>query len=226
MAGVRNKEIQVQKPAQSLAHFQAKVASADDVETGLVKPLLIGGGTVLALVVGYFAFSSWQAGKVERYEASRAEILRALEADPKVASAPGDFEKRLRESLPGLEQLAKEAPSSRRAQALAEVASYRLMLDGKGGGVPPAATTPLGKVQAGARLVALGQGKEALDLLLPLRGKAKAGETWADLYWVTLMDARRLTGDRAGALKDLSDYRTEFKGEGYIRRLEQMAQGI
>jgi len=61
---------------------------------------------------------------------------------------------------------------------------------------------------------------------LPLRGKAKAGETWADLYWVTLMDAGRLTGDRAGALKDLSDYRTEFKGEGYIRRLEQVAQGI
>ncbi|MBK8727067.1 MAG: hypothetical protein IPL96_13760 [Holophagaceae bacterium] len=226
MAGIRNKEIQVQKPAQSLAHFQAKVASADDLETGLVKPLLIGGGTVLVLVIGYFAFSSWQTGRVERFEASRAELLKAIEGDPKVPAAAADYEKRLRENLPALDRLAKEAPGSRRAQAVAEAGSYHLMLEGKTGTATMVPSGSVGKVQSAARLIALGQGKEALDLLLPLRGKAKAGEPWADFYWVTLMDARRLTGDRAGALQDLSDYRKEFQGEGYIRLLERMAKGI
>lgn len=227
MAGVRNKEIQVQKPAQSLAHFQAKLASADDVETGMVRQLVIGGVAVALLVAGYFGYRAWQTGKVERFETARAEILMAIEGDVQAPYASQDYEKRLRENLPALEKLAKEAPGSRRAQALSEVQSFHLMLDGQAGAASPApASTPVAKIQDAGRLVALGRGKEALDLLLPLRGKATAGQPWADLYWTTLLDARRLTGDRAAALKDLSDYRKEFQGEGSYRRLEQMAQGI
>ncbi len=226
MADVRNKEIQVQKPAQSLAHFQAKLASAEDVETGMVRQLAVGGAVVVLLVGGWFGYRAWQSSRVERYESARAEILMAMEGDPQAPASPQDFEKRLREQLPALEKLAQEAPGPRRAQALTEVQSFRLMLDGKAGGAAPAPATPVAKVQAAGRLVALGQGKEALDLLLPLRSKATAGQPWADLYWSTLMDARRLTGDRAAALKDLSDYRKEFQGEGSYRRLEQMVQGI
>jgi hypothetical protein len=226
MADIRNKEIQVQKPAQSLAHFQAKLASAEDVETGMVRQLLVGSGVVLVLVAGWFGYRSWQAGRVERFESARAEVLMAIEGDPQVPYSPQDFEKRLREHLPALEKLAREAPGARRSEALAEVQSFHLMLDGKAAGPAPAPATPVAKVQAAGRLVALGQGKEALDLLLPLRGKATASQPWSDLYWSTLLDARRLTGDRAAALKDLSDYRKEFQGEGNYRRLEQMVQGI
>jgi hypothetical protein len=226
MADIKNKEIQVQKPAQSLAHFQSKVASADDVETGLVKPLLIGGGTVVALVIGYFGYANWQAGRLERYETSRTEVLRAIVGDPKAPAGLSDLEKRVRDNLPALEQLAKSAPGARRAEAQAEVDAFRLMLDGKTATPLPAPSTPETRIQLAARLVALGKGAEAVDLLKPLRGKATAAQTWSDLYWATLIDARRLTGDRAAALQDLSDYKAEFKGEGSTRLLERMVQGI
>lgn len=226
MANIRNKEIQVQKPAQSLAHFQAKLASADDVETGMVKQLLIGGAVLVLAAAGWFGYQAWAKGRVERFETSRAEILQAIEGDAQAPFSAQDYEKRLREQLPVLEKLAASAPGSRRSEAQAEVQAFRLILDGKAAGTLPAPTTPAGKVLLAGRHVGVGQGKEALDLLLPLRGKATPGQPWADLYWATLLDARRLTGDRAAALKDLSDYRKAFPGEGVHRLLEQKIQGI
>ncbi len=226
MADIRNKEIQVQKPAQSLAHFQAKLASAEDVETGLVRQLLIAGGVVVLLAGGYVGYRAWQSGRLERFEASRAEVLRAIEGDPAANETPQAFEQRLKENLPALDKLAREAPGARRTSALAEANAFHLMLDGKATGLLPAPDGPVGRIQAAARLVALGQGKPALDLLLPLRGKATAGQPWADFYWSTLMDARCLAGDRAAALKDLSDYRAEFPQGGAYRQLEQKALGL
>ncbi len=226
MADIRNKEIQVQKPAQSLAHFQAKLASADDVETGLVRPLLVTGGVLVLLVAGFFGYRAWQVGRIERFEASRAELLRAIEGDPQSVDASQGYEQRLRANLPALEKLALEAPGSRRASALAEANAFHLMLEGKSATELPAPEGPLERIQAAARFVALGQGKPALDLLLPLRGKAKAGAPWADVYWTTLMDARCLSGDRAAALKDLSDYRAEFPQGAAFAQLEQKAKGI
>lgn len=220
----RNKVIQVQKPAQSLQAFQRKVASGEDVQAGLLKPMLITAGTLLALGVMFFGFRAWRASVVDRFESDLATLEISVTGDPMAPAPPVDLEKRMRDALPQLEALAQKAPGDEKARAEGLLASWKLQLDGKGG-IPAQQNDAWGKLRLAQKQVAMGQGTEALATLGSLRKAADPGQAWASVYWTTLMDANRLKGDRAQALKDLADYKARFKTQA-DPAVERMIQGV
>lgn len=220
----KNKIIQVQKPAQSLQAFQKKVASGEDVQTGLLRPMLITAGVVLGLGVAVFGFRSWRASVVEKYEAELAALEIDVTGDPMAPAPPADLEKRMRDKLPQLEALVGRAPGAEKAAAEGLLASWKLQLDGKGG-VPAVQDDAWGKLRLAQKQVAMGQGAEALATLGGLRKDADPGKAWSSVFWTTLMDANRLQGDRAQALKDLGDYKARFKTQA-DPAVERMVQGV
>ncbi|MBI4914034.1 MAG: hypothetical protein HY823_14990 [Acidobacteria bacterium] len=225
MAVNRNKEIQVQRPAQSLEHFKSKVASAEDVPSGILKPVLMGAGVLVLGLLAWGGISTIRTRAVERHEAALASILREVEGSASNPLAPADMEKRMREKLPALEALASAAPSSRKAVALGLAAKWRLAVDGKA--TPPAeAGDPWGRLRLAQQKLALGQGPEAQALLAPLQKDATPQEAWSSLFWTTLMESHRLTGNRAQALKDFSEYRDRFKAQGDPFGLDNLLKSI
>ncbi len=226
MATPKSKEIQVQKPAQSLAHFQQKIEQGQDLQTGILKPLLIGAGVVVVLVAGYFGFSAWQDNRVEIFEGSLAEINQGLDGAGPTPIGADQLEKTMRERLPKLEALVKSAPGPRKASSEGLLASWRLSLDGKASAPAPASKDPWSRIAQAERAIALGQGQEALNLLAPLRGDAFPKEAWANLYWNTQVEADRLTGNRDQAWKDFADYKDRFKDRAVTVLMERTLQGI
>jgi len=209
-ANIKSKEIQVQKPAQSLQAFQQKLASGDDSQVTLLKPLLIGTGIVAALAIGFFGFRAWRTNAIEKHEAAVAELLFEVQGDGLTPVPPADIEKRMRERLPRLETLAKGAPGPVADITEGMLASWCLQLDGAA--TPPAlGSDPWDRLRLAQRQVALGQAEEASSTLKPLRGNAKPDAPWAPLYWATLLDLHRLKGDRAEAWKDYAEYKALFK---------------
>jgi predicted negative regulator of RcsB-dependent stress response len=200
----RNKVIQVQRPAESLQHFQQKVASSQDLRVGYLKPLLIGATVLLALGLGFFGFRAMRQNRVEQHEAALAQLNLEVAGDPAAPAAPAELEKRMRERLPRLEALARKAPGPSKAATEAILASWRLQLDGKGS-FPALTKDPWDLLRLAQKQVALGEGKEALATLARLKGSADPSTPWASLYWPTLMDAHRLLGDRENALKDFAE---------------------
>jgi predicted negative regulator of RcsB-dependent stress response len=224
-APVKSKEIQVQKPAQSLQAFQKKLETGQGSDLSLFKPILIGTGVILVAALGYFGFTTWKANAVAKHETALAELFLAVQGDPKTPAQPGDIEKRMRENLPKLEALAQSAPSSQKAVTEGLLAIWRLELDGKGG-VAPTTTDPWSRLRSAQRQIALGQGQEALGILEPLRATAKPGEAWADIYWKTLLKARALQGDRPQALKDYAEYKDRFRERADVAGVERILIGI
>ena len=220
----RNKVIQVQKPAQSLQAFQQKVASGEDVQTGLLRPMLIAAGTVLALGIIVFGYRSWRASVVERFESDLATLQLEVNGDAMAPAPATDVEKHMREKLPALEALVQRAPGAEKASAEGLLASWKLQLDGKGA-IPAVQDDAWGKLRLAQKQVALGQGAEALATLSSLRKDAEPGKAWSSVFWSTLMDANRLKGDRAQALKDLADYKARFKTQA-DPAVEKMVQGV
>ena len=226
MATPKAKEIQVQKPAQSLAHFQQKIEQGQDLQTGMLKPLLIGASVVVLLVGGYFGFSAWQDNRVEAFEGKLAEITQGIDGAGPTPIGADQLEKTMRERLPRLEALVKSAPGPRRTSSEGLLASWRLSLDGKSLAPPSAAKDPWSRIAQAERAIALGQGKEALDLLAPLRGEAFPKVAWANRYWNTLVEADRLAGNRDQAWKDFADYKDRFKDRAVTVLMERTLQGI
>ncbi len=226
MATPKSKEIQVQKPAQSLAHFQQKLAQGQDLQTGILKPLLIGAGAVVLLVAGYFGYSAWQDNRIDAFEATLAEVTAGVEGSGPAPLGAGQVETTMRERLPKLEALVKVAPASRRVSSQGLLASWKLSLDGKSPSTSAAPKDPWSRIALAERAVALGQGKEALDLLTPLRSSATPKEDWANLYWNTLVEADRLAGNRDQAWKDFADYKVQFKERAVTVLMERTLQGI
>lgn len=226
MATPKAKEIQVQKPAQSLAHFQQKIAQGQDLQTGMLKPLLIGAGAIVLLVCGFFGYSSWQDNQLEAYESNLATITQGLEGTGPAPVAPAQIESTLRERLPKLEALVKTAPGSRKASAEGLLASWKLALDGKASASAAPAKDPWARIAQAERAIALGQGKEALALLSTLRKSASPNEDWANLYWNTLVEADRLSGNRDQAWKDYTDYKDLFKDRAVTVLMDRTLQGI
>jgi predicted negative regulator of RcsB-dependent stress response len=220
----KNKVIQVQKPAQSLQAFQKKVASGEDISPGLLRPMLITAGSVLAAGILIFGFRAWRASVVEKYESELASLELEVTGSPMDPAPPVDVEKRMREKLPQLEALVKRAPGAEKASAEGLLASWKLQLDGTGG-IPAQASDAWGKLRLAQKQVAMGQAAEALGTLGSLRKEANPGNAWASVYWTTLMDANRLKGDRAQALKDYADYKARFKTLA-DPALERMLQGV
>lgn len=224
-APTKSKEIQVQKPAQSLQAFQKKLETGQSSDLSFLKPVLIGAGVLLVASLGYFGFTSWKAGAVAKHETAMAELFLAVQGNPGTPSQPGDVEKRMRENLPKLEALAKSAPAAQKAVTESQLAVWKLELDGKGG-IAPAGSDPWSRLRTAQRQIALGQGTEALGTLEPLRAAAKPGEAWADIYWKTLLKARSLQGDRAQALKDYAEYKDRFREQADIAGAERILIGI
>jgi len=220
-----SREIQVQKPAQSLAHFQTKVAQGQEVDGGLLKPLLIGVASLVALGIVYGAWSAWRSSVAEKHEAALSALQMEVEGDGLVPVPAPEVEKRMRERLGRLEALVSKAPSSRKAASAGLLDTWRLTLDGKGQ-VSAKPADAWGQLRLAQRAIALGQVQEARTQLDPLRAKATPGEPWAEAFWTSQLDADRLAGDRAQALKDLAEYKSRFKGRGDASALENLVQSI
>jgi hypothetical protein len=220
-----SREIQVQKPAQSLAHFQTKVAGGQDEDGGLLKPILIGVVSVVALGVIYGAWTSWRNSAAEKHEAALSALQMEVEGDGLVPLPAPEVEKRMRERLGRLEALVNDAPSSRKAATAGLLDTWRLTLDGKGS-TPAKPTDAWGQLRLAQRAIALGRVQEARTQLDPLRARATPGEPWAEAFWSSQLDADRLAGDRAQALKDLAEYKTRFKGRGDASAMENLVQSI
>jgi len=211
-ANIKSKEIQVQKPAQSLQAFQQKLARGDDSQVTLLKPLLIGTGLLATLVIGFFGFRAWRANALEKHEAAVAELLLEVQGDGLTPVAPAEVEKRMRERLPRLESLAKSAPGGASEITKGVLASWNLELDGKASR-PVLGSNPWDRLRAAQRQLALGQAEEVAATLKSLRSSAKPDAPWAPLYWATQMDLHRLKGDRNEAWKDYAEYKSLFKDQ-------------
>jgi predicted negative regulator of RcsB-dependent stress response len=222
---IKSKEIQVQKPAQSLQAFQKGLETGGGPETSIIKPAVIGAGVLIVGAICFFGYRSWASGSVEKHETALAELMLAVQGDPQTPAQPADIEKRMRENLPKLEMLAKTAPASQKATAEGLVATWRLELDGKGG-IAPRAEEPWSRLRLAQRQIALGQGQEALGTLAPMRAGAVPSEAWGDLYWKTLLDARALQGERQQALQDYAEYKLRFRDQADIRGMERILIGI
>ena len=221
----KNRQIQVQKPAQSLAHFQTKFNEGQEEDAGLLKPILIGIASVVAVGFIVGGWSAWQTSVTEKHEAALSSLQMEVEGDGLTPVPPAEIEKRMRERLGRLEGLVSSAPSSRKAATAGLLATWRLTLDGKGA-APAKAEDAWSQIRLAQRALALGQVQEARAQLDPLRAKATPGEAWAEAFWSGQLDADRLAGDRAQALKDLAEYKARFKGRGDASPLENMIQSI
>jgi hypothetical protein len=219
------REIQVQKPAQSLAHFQTKLGQGTEEEAGLLKPILVGAVALVAVGILYGAWGAWQSSAAEKHEAALAALEMEVEGDGTTPLPPAGMDKRMRERLPRLEALVASAPSSRKAATAGLLAAWRLALEGKAA-APAPADDAWGHIRAAQRAIALGQVQEARTQLDPLRANAQPGESWGEAFWACQMDANRLAGDRAQALKDLADYKSRFKGRSDTSALESQLQSI
>jgi len=206
----KSKEIQVQKPAQSLQAFQQKLARGEDSQITLLKPLLIGAGIVAVLVLGTFGFLAWRANVLEKHEVAVAELLTEVQGDGLSPVPPAELEQRMRAHLPQLEALAKRAPSAATATTQGLLASWRLQLDGKAPQAPEG-TDPWARLRTAQRQLALGQADAVAATLQPLRHAAKPDTPWAPLYWTTLLELHRLKGDRDQAWQDYAEYKALFK---------------
>lgn len=221
----KHREIQVQKPAQSLAHFQTKLAQPHVEEVGLLKPILIGAGVVVALGLALGGWQAYQSQAVEKHEAALALLQEAVDGDGLTPVPAAVAEQRMRERLPQLEALVKSAPSSRRPAAEGLLQTWRLDLDGRAPEAPTP-TDPWSRIRLAERAIALGQAPAARQQLEPLRAKAKPGLPWAEAYWAAVLDADRVAADRTQAWKDLSEYKARFKGRTDTGALDTLLQSI
>jgi hypothetical protein len=219
------REIQVQKPAQSLAHFQMKVDQGVKPDGGLLKPILIGAVSLILLGVVYSARGAWRTPSIEKHEAALSALQMEVEGDGITPLPAAEVEKRMRERLGRLESLAATAPSSRKAVTADLLSTWRLALDGKEQ-APAKAEDAWGRLRLAQRALALGRAQDARAQLDPLRAKATPGEPWAEAFWANQLDTDRLPGDRAQALKDLAEYKARFKGRGDATALENLLQSI
>ncbi len=219
------REIQVQKPAQSLAHFQSKLGQGQEEDAGLLKPILIGLTAVVVLGMLYGGWSAWQLATAEKHEAALSALQMEVEGDGIAPLPPAEVEQRMRERLGRLETLVKAAPSSRKATTAGLLASWRLALDGKGQ-TPAKAEDAWGQIRLAQRALALGQLQDTRTQLDPLRAKATPGAAWAEAFWLCQLDADRLAGDRPQALKDLAEYKVRFKGRGDASTMDNLLQSI
>lgn len=222
---IKQKEIQVQKPAQSLQAFQQKVAVQPQEDTTLLKPLAIGAVSLLLVAGAFFGFRSWRAGNLERHESSLSELQQEVLGDGISPVTPVEVEKRMREKLPVLERLAQTAPSSRKEATAAVLATWKLQLEGKGG-VQGSTEQPWDRLALAQRQIALGKAADAEQTLAALRSSASPEQAWSAPFWTAVMDLHRLKGDREQAWKDYAEYKRRFKDQADIGTMERLLAAI
>jgi hypothetical protein len=224
-ASIKKREIQVQKPAQSLSAFQRKVASGIDDRAILMKRVIIAAAVLVLLLAGLAAWRIWVSHSIGKHEIALSALVAEVEGSPLAPSPSSEREQRLRNALPKLEELARRAPRVCRDVTNGLAATWRLELEGKGGEMP-APKDPWSRLRLAQRSIALGQAKEASDLIAPLHGEAKPGRAWSQLYWSALMQVRLLEGNRDQALKDYSEYRKIFKAQADLAAMDKILNSI
>ncbi|MBI3131944.1 MAG: hypothetical protein HYZ13_11515 [Acidobacteria bacterium] len=215
--------IQVQKPAQSLERFQQDYARTQVGDGSLLRPILMGVGAVAVLGLGYLIFDQWRQSSVERFESSLAALVEEVEGGVQPATGEA-LQKKMRDALPKLETLSREAPSARRDMAQGLVAAWKLSLDGKG--AAPGGSDAWGRLALVHRHLVLGQPAEAAKVLDALRSKADPGQAWAPEFWRVQLEADRLAGAADQARAHLADYKDRFKGRTLDASLDKIVEGI
>jgi hypothetical protein len=215
--------IQVQKPAQSLERFQQDYARAQDGDGSLLRPILMGVGVVALIGIGYLAFDQWRQTKVEAFETSLSLLVEEVEGGAQPATGEA-LEKKMRDALPRLEALAREAPSPRKAMAQGMVAAWKLSLDGKG--AAPGGSDAWSRLAGVRRNLALGQTAEAAKALEGLRSKAEPSESWSTEFWKLQLESDRLAGAGDQARAHLAEYKARFKGRALDPSLDKLTEGI
>lgn len=219
----KDRLIQVQKPAQSLERFQQDYARTQGGDGNLLRPLMMGVGAAALLGLGYLGFDQWRSSRIEGFETSLALLVEEVEGGVQPATGEA-LEKKMREAMPRLEALAREAPAARKAMAQGMVAAWKLSLEGKG--AAPGGTDPWSRLSGIRRSLALGQVAEAAKGLEGLRSKAEPSEAWATEFWKLQLEADRLAGAGDQARAHLAEYKARFKGRGVDASLDKAAEGI
>jgi hypothetical protein len=222
---IKQREIRIQKPAQSLTAFQARVASGADERSGLLKGFVIACIVLLALIGGLFIGRVWRNHGIEKHETALAALILEVDGDTARPAPAEGREQRLRDALPKMEVLAAKAPGSRKEVAMGILSTWRLALDGTGGSLPEPADI-WSRLRLAQRSIAIGQAADAYGLISAFHKSAKPNRAWAQLYWSSLMQIRQLEGNREQALKEYAEYRTLFKDKADLGAMDKILNAI
>lgn len=223
---IKQKEIRIQKPAQSLTAFQHKVASGMDDRSELMKRFLIAGAAILVVIAILVFWNFWRQHKIEQHETALAALIAEVTGNRSDVPAPDEKEQRMRNALPRLEALVSAAPGPCRAVAKGILSTWKLELGDADPPPLPAPTDPWSRLRLAQRHISLGQAKEAHGVIDMLHKDAKPDRAWSNLYWNTLMQIRQLEGDRQQALKDYAEYRQIFKAQADLTAMDKILSVI
>jgi|GEM_PF-382318 len=222
---IKQKEIRIQKPAQSLTAFQHKVALGIDERSNLMKQFVIVSITILLGIAAVVFWNMWRHHKVEQHETALAALITEVQGTLSNPVSSEEREQRMRNAMQRLEELVRTAPGSRKSVTNGILSTWKLELDGKGGPLPVPADH-WSRLRLAQRSIVLGQAKEANDLITSLHGSAKPNQAWSQLYWPMLMRIRQLEGNREQALKDYAEYRRIFKSQADLSTIDKILDAI
>ena len=230
---IKKKEIKIQKQAQSLTAFQSMVAHGIDDRTALMKRLLLAAAAIVLALAAVASWMLWQSHRIGQHETALSALVSEVQGSRSKPN-PADVQvQKMRAALPRLEELAKTAPDPCVAVTNGMLAAWKLKIgpDEDSATTPQTAAIvapkdPWSILRLAQRSIALGQAKEAGDLIATLRKKAKPSAAWAGQYWATLMQVRQLEGNRAQALNDYAEYRSLYKGHPDANALDKALEGI
>ena len=224
-ASIKQKEIKIQKPAQSLTAFQRKVASGVDERSVLIRGFVTAGISLLAIAAVLITVRVWSSHNIGKHETALSALIMEVDGTPYSPVPPDERGERLQSAIPILEELAKKAPRTSKDVALGILSAWRLELNGEGAALP-APADPWSRLRLAQRSIALGQAAEASDLISSLHKDAKANRAWAHNYWYALMQIRQLEGNREQALKDYAEYRKIFKQQADLNSMDNILRTI
>ncbi|MCL1907925.1 MAG: hypothetical protein FWG12_00985 [Holophagaceae bacterium] len=223
---IKQKEIQIQKPAQSLTAFQRKVSSGViDSGSNLLKQIAIAGAAVIAVIVMAVFWSMWRKHKIEQHETALSALITEVEGSLSIPVPVEERELRMRDALPRLEDIVSKAPRASKEVAVGLLSTWKLTLDGRGGELPSPAD-PWSRLRLARRSIALGQATEAINIISVLHKDAGPNRAWSQIYWSALMQIRQLEGNREQALRDFAEYRKVFKARAELDEMEKLLNAI
>jgi hypothetical protein len=209
-----NKTTHIQKVLQILRFFKAKM-------TMLVLFLI---GAMALVTVAYFAFQVLHESYRKKHRTALANLqLEVFDGVLQSVSSEG-LENRMRAHLPQLEALAHLAPRNDNGVTDRILASWRVQLCLEDSLVPKPSNA-WDRLFLAKRMISLGNGRGAAEMLSPLRKSADPSQVWSATFWSTLLMIDQLNGDRNQGWKDLEDYKIKFKQDAKPE-LEQMMAGI
>ncbi|MDR0498717.1 MAG: hypothetical protein LBH03_03140 [Holophagales bacterium] len=222
---IKQKEIRIQKPAQSLSTFQSKITLGMNEHSNLMKRFIIVGVAILLGIAVVVFWNIWRHHKIEQHETAMSALILEVEGTLTNSVPPAEKEQRMRNALSRLEELARTAPGACKSVANGMVSTWKLELDGKGTSLPTPAD-PWSRLRLAQKNIVLGQSKEAGDAISVLHKIAKPNQAWSQLYWSMLLQIRQLDGDREQALKDYAEYRKIFREQSDLITMDKILDAI